>query len=305
MSSASAVDSPIERLALIGVGLIGGSLARALKSAGVCSHVVGYARDPAALERAKELGVIDEYRADPETAVQGADMVVLAIPVGVIKPIMGRIAAHLSPQAVITDVGSTKGSVVADARATLDGHLRKFVPGHPIAGNEKRGVDASFAELFEAHRVILTPLPETSPQAFERVKWMWERTGAMVEVMDVEEHDQVLAATSHLPHALAFTLVHSLATMDDSERLFRFAAGGFADFTRIASSSPEMWRDIVVNNPRHLIAMIERFKRDLDQLADAIGNNDGETIRRVFDTAKCARDRFTERRLGRGDQANP
>ncbi|MEK7322902.1 MAG: prephenate dehydrogenase/arogenate dehydrogenase family protein [Pseudomonadota bacterium] len=282
----------INRLCIIGVGLIGGSLARALKRAGACAEVVGCGRDEAALRRAVELGVIDRYHSDPALAVSGTDVVVLAVPLGMMEPVLRRIAPALSAGAVITDVGSAKGSVVAAAQAVFGTVPARFVPGHPIAGTEKSGVEASFAELFQGRRVILTPLSGTDAEAHRIVRRMWEQTGAEVVDMAVEHHDEVLAATSHLPHLLALALVDTLARMQETAEIFRYAAGGFRDFTRIASSDPKMWRDICLANREAVVAMLDRFSDDLAGLRDAIDAEDGEAIAEVFTRAKTARDRF-------------
>ncbi|MDX1250942.1 MAG: prephenate dehydrogenase/arogenate dehydrogenase family protein [Gammaproteobacteria bacterium] len=282
----------INRLAIIGVGLIGGSLARAARRAGVCSEIVGGGRDEAQLRRAVELGVIDRYELDIAAAVGDADMVVVAVPLGAMEAVLRRIAGRVRPDAVITDVGSAKGSVVAAARAAFGEVPPGFVPGHPIAGTEKSGVEASFAELFESRRVILTPLSTTSAQALAAVRALWQQAGAEVVEMDVAHHDEVLAATSHLPHVLAYALVDTLVGMDASEEIFRFAAGGFRDFTRIASSDPAMWRDICIANRAALLAVLERFRAELSSLTAAIEAADGERIVSVFSRAKAARDRY-------------
>lgn len=282
----------INRLAIIGVGLIGGSLARAARRAGVCREIVGGGRDEAQLRRAVELGVIDRYALDIAAAVADADMVVVAVPLGAMEAVLRRIAGRARPDAVITDVGSAKGSVVAAARAAFGEVPPGFVPGHPIAGTEKSGVEASFAELFEGRRVILTPLSNTSAQALAAVRALWQQAGAEVVEMDVAHHDEVLAATSHLPHVLAYALVDTLVGMDASEEIFRFSAGGFRDFTRIASSDPAMWRDICIANRAALLAVLERFRAELSSLTAAIEAADGERIVSVFSRAKAARDRF-------------
>lgn len=282
----------IERLCIVGVGLIGGSLARALRTAGACREVVGCGRDEVQLRRAVELGVIDRYDTDPTRAVAGADVVVLAVPVGVMGEVLGRIAPGLSDTAVVTDVGSTKGSVVEAARSALGPRLPRFVPGHPIAGTERSGVEASFPELFRERRVILTPLPETEPGAVESIREMWCTAGAEVTDMEVTHHDAVLAATSHLPHVLAFNLVDTLARSGEQEEIFAYAAGGFRDFTRIASSDPVMWRDICLANRKAILNAMADFSVHMAELARAIEAEDGEAVEAVFRRAKEARDRF-------------
>jgi prephenate dehydrogenase len=230
----------IERLCVIGVGLIGGSLARALRAAGQVREIIGTSRNADHLRRAVELGVIDRFDTDPARAVQGADMVFVSVPLGAMGSVFAAIRHSLDKNAVVTDGGSAKSSVVADVRRALGEIPPWFVPGHPIAGTERSGVEASFAELYRGRRVILTPLPETDSKAVARVRAMWEATGAVVREMDVAHHDEVLAATSHLPHVLAFALVDSLARMSEQREIFEYAAGGFRDFTRIASSDPVM-----------------------------------------------------------------
>jgi len=283
----------IQRLTIIGVGLIGGSLARALKRAGACGEVVGCGRNTSHLQQAIDLGVIDRYDTHPANAVKNADIVVLAVPLGTMAPMFAAIRDALSPQTIITDAGSAKATVVADARQHLGQHFPRFVPGHPIAGTEKSGVAASFAELFENRRVILTPLEETDSQAVSLVTQMWEKTGANVVNMSVEHHDEVLAATSHLPHLLAYSLVDTLATMHDRTEIFKFAAGGFRDFTRIASSDPRMWHDICLANRDALLKVLALFNDNLAQLAKAISKGDSQTIEDIFTRAKTARDQLT------------
>lgn len=283
----------INKLCIIGVGLIGGSLARALKAAGECGQVVGCGRNTANLAQAVELGVIDGYDTDMRKAAEGADVVVVATPLGAMAKAFAQIAEVLDEAALITDVGSTKASVVADAKAHLGKHLPRFVPGHPIAGSEQNGVTASFAELFQERRVILTPLPETQQTAHERIRNMWEITGAEVVDMEVVHHDEVLAATSHLPHVLAYSLVDTLAQMEDRREIFRYAAGGFRDFTRIASSHPRMWHDICLANQPALVHMLEVFAEDLQKVTEMIRRADSEQLEALFTRAKQKRDEFS------------
>lgn len=282
----------INKLTIIGVGLIGGSLARALKQAGVCQEIVGSGRDATQLEKAVALGVIDRYELDPCVAVQDADVVVLAVPVGATTEVLRKIGPALTPQTVLTDVGSVKQCVIEDARAVFGEIPANFVPGHPIAGTEQSGVEASFAELFQQRRVVLTPLAHTRAEAVQQVRALWEQAGAEVIEMDAARHDAVLAATSHLPHLLAYTLVDTLARTDNNADIFRFAAGGFRDFTRIAASDPVMWRDICLANRSALLSVLEDFDADLEQLRKAIGAGDGARILEVFTRAKQARDQF-------------
>jgi prephenate dehydrogenase len=280
----------INRLALIGVGLIGGSLARALRDAGHVREVIGYGRGLANLQRAVELGVADRIETSLSAAVRDADMVVLATPVGSMADSLGAIAPYLAKDAVVTDVGSVKGTIAAAARAALGEKLADFVPGHPIAGTERTGVEASFSSLFVGRRVVLTPRPETSAEAVARVRAMWQAAGAEVVSMSVEHHDAVLAATSHLPHLLAYALVDMLARLDDSREIFAYAAGGFRDFTRIASSDPVMWRDISLANREAIVSMLKKYRAELDGLIAAVTAGDGAKLQTLFARAKAARD---------------
>lgn len=284
----------IQRLCVIGVGLIGGSLARALRAAGAVEEVVGCGRSVANLERAQELGVVDRWTQDPAQAVAGADLVFVAVPLGNIRQVFGAIRDALAPDAVLTDGGSVKGSVVADARVAFGKIPSGLIPGHPIAGTERSGVDASFPELYQGRQVILTPLPESAPVAVERVSAMWRACGARVTLMDVAHHDEVLAATSHLPHMLAFGLVDALARMRENDEIFRYAAGGFRDFTRIASSDPVMWRDICIANREPLGAMLARFGDEMKDLAATIRGGDADHLLEIFARAKAARDRYVD-----------
>ncbi len=282
----------IRQLTIFGVGLIGGSLALALREAGVVGEVVGCSRREEHLRQALELGVIDRYSLDAAEAVTGADVVFVSVPLGAMRPVFEAMHPGLAADAVITDGGSAKQCVVDDARAAFGTLPPGFVPGHPIAGTEKSGVTAAFPELYRNRRVILTPLPESDPAAVERVRAMWQAAGAEVEEMEVHHHDEVLAATSHLPHMLAFGLVDSLARMRDNDEIFRYAAGGFRDFTRIASSDPVMWRDICIHNRQAILDMTARYQADLEEMVRAIEQGDGETLLEIFSRAKAARDRF-------------
>jgi prephenate dehydrogenase len=282
----------IRRLAILGVGLIGGSLARALRDAGHVQEIVGYGRGLANLQRAVELGVVDRIETSLSAAVNGADMVVMATPVGTMSEMLKTIAPYLGKDAIVTDVGSVKGTVAAAARAALGPKLAAFVPGHPIAGTERSGVEASMASLFVGRRVVLTPLPENKSETVLRVRAMWQAAGAEVVEMSVEHHDEVLAATSHLPHLLAYALVDLLAQLEDRREVFAYAAGGFRDFTRIASSDPVMWRDISLANRAAIVQMLKHYRGELDGLIAAIANGDGDKLQQLFTRAKAARDAF-------------
>jgi prephenate dehydrogenase len=281
----------ITRLCIIGVGLIGGSLALALKKAGYCRTVVGIGRSAENLELALKKGIIDEASHD-YSAVQDADMVVLATPVGATEKICRELVGYLGEAAILTDAGSVKRAVVEQVRQAFGELPINFVPGHPIAGNENSGADAAIDDLFRACRVLLTPTETTSENALEAVRAMWQATGALVETMSIDHHDRVLAATSHLPHMLAFSLVGSLARQEESEDIFRYAAGGFRDFTRIASSDPVMWRDICLYNRGALLKALDQYQNDLTELRQVIDVRDADALQASFSYAKTARDRF-------------
>ncbi|MGH8624577.1 MAG: prephenate dehydrogenase [Gammaproteobacteria bacterium] len=289
----------IEHLGLIGVGLIGGSLARALRQAGAVSHITGFSINLPELKKAVELGVIDAYAKNAAETVAGADMVVVAVPLGAMGSVFAEISPALANETVVTDVGSVKRCVIQDARANLGRHWTRFVPAHPVAGTERSGVAASFAQLFDRHRVVLTPLADTELGAVQRVAAMWESAGAVVECMSVDDHDLILAASSHLPHVLAYVLVQTLATQARCDDIFRLAAGGFADFTRIASSDPRMWHEIVLANRDAILTITERFGENVEALLSALRSGDGEGITKVFGNAKKVRDEFEAHRRKR------
>ncbi len=281
----------IERLCIIGVGLIGSSLSLALRQVGAVGEVVGYGRNRDNLAKGVELGVLDRFETSIAAAVEGADMIVVAVPLGAMQAVLGELAGcDIDDNAVITDVGSAKGSVVSAAQAVLGERMRRFVPGHPIAGTEKSGVEAGFATLYQGRRVILTPLPQTDAEATARVDAMWRDCGAIIEYLDVEHHDRVLAATSHLPHMLAYALVHHLSNLNEHDEIFRYAAGGFRDFTRIASSDPVMWRDVCLANGDALGELIGQFQQELEQVARAIEAGDADRLLKLFSRAKSERD---------------
>jgi prephenate dehydrogenase len=281
-----------ERVAVIGVGLIGGSFALALKAAQACAHVAGAGRNRANLELARSRGIIDSIAADAVAAAHGADLVLVAAPVAQFPKIFHDIASVLGPKALVTDGGSTKRDVVAAARAGLGRKIAQFVPAHPIAGAEKSGAAAASAELFQGRRVVLTPLPENSESGVKRIEAAWTACGARLSRMDPQEHDAVLAAVSHLPHLLAFALVHEVAGRENSAQLFSYAAGGFRDFTRIASSHPEMWRDICIANRDRLLLEAGRFSEKLASLRALLQAGDGEALEKLFAEARAARDEW-------------
>ena len=256
----------INRLAIIGIGLIGGSLSLALKQAGQVKHVVGYARNEATRERALSLGIIDTAAASIEAAVAEADVILLAVPMGAMASVLAEMAPHLTDNMIITDAGSTKAGVVKAASDILGNSISQFVPGHPIAGTEKSGPSAAFATLYQDHKVILTPMKQTNVSAVETIKTMWQQTGAEVSEMTVEHHDLILAATSHIPHLLSFNLVGLLAQNEDVDEVLRYAAGGFRDFSRIASSNPVMWRDICLSNHDAILTLLQQYQQQLTEI---------------------------------------
>ena len=278
----------INKLTLIGVGLIGGSFALALREAGLVREVVGVGRSAENLSAALGMYVIDAY-AEAALAVQGADVVLLAVPVGQMGSMMTAIAPHLAPNTIVTDVGSTKQDVVVLARANLTNHLAQFVPGHPIAGAEQSGVKAARGDLFRERNVVLTPLPETNPAAKELIAQLWQRCGAKVSEMAPAQHDEVFAAVSHLPHLLAFGLVDYIAGQPNAEQLFGFSASGFRDFTRIAGSSPEMWSDICIANRDALLQQLAGYEAELARLKQLIERGDGGALAQLFSAARDAR----------------
>ena len=292
-------------MVILGLGLIGGSLARALRKSGFSKRFVAYGHREPSLRRGVELGVIDDYTLDLDEAIDQADVLVLCAPTliaaDMLRDILPRLAGR-ERTPVISDVASVKGNLRSAAIETL-GHMPpQLVLAHPIAGSEQSGVDASSAELFVDHRVILTPDKDTDPEAVELVRSMWASTGAEVVDMAVAEHDTVLAATSHLPHVLAYALVDALAKSPAGEDIFRFAAGGFRDFTRIASSDPAMWRDISIANQSALLDAIDMFSDQLAHLRRAVADGDGEELYTTFTRAKAARDDFAAILAGRGQR---
>jgi len=284
----------IGRLVVIGLGLIGGSFAKGLRERGLCREVVGVDLDPQSRRLAVELGVVDRCEEQLAVACQGAALIQLAVPILAMEKLLGELAKLDLGDAVLTDVGSAKGNVVRAARLAFGGMPARFVPGHPIAGSEQSGVEAANGELFRRHKVILTPLEQTDPQAVQLVDRLWRELGADVEHMQVEHHDQVLAATSHLPHLLAFGLVDSLAKRSENLEIFRYAAGGFRDFTRIAGSDPVMWHDIFLANREAVLHTLDMFRDDLDALRNAVDAGDGHHLLGVFTRARVAREHFSK-----------
>lgn len=279
-----------QRIALIGIGLIGSSISHASRRGGLAQTIVGNARTPATVETALKLGLISEGFGLAREAVRGADLVILCVPVGLSGKIAEEIAPNLEPGAIVTDVGSVKGAVVRDMAPFIPAGVH-FVAGHPIAGTEQSGPESGFAELFDGRWCILTPEAHTDPSAVAKLKAFWEQLGSNVEIMAPEHHDMVLAITSHVPHLIAFNIVNTaahLGRVTDSE-VIKFSAGGFRDFTRIAASDPTMWRDIFLTNKDAVLEMLGRFTEDLTELQRAIRFGDGEALAKRFAEARAIR----------------
>ena len=276
-------DVVFQRLALIGLGLIGSSVARSVRRHGLVGEIVGHARSEATRSRAMELGLLDRVEADAAAAAAGADCVMVCTPVGTYAAIAAAIAPALLPGTTVTDVGSVKALALADLQAHLPAHVA-IVPAHPIAGTEHSGPDAGFAELFIGRWCILTPGPNADPAAVERVSTLWRSMGSMVETMTPERHDKVLAITSHLPHLIAYTIVGTATDLADDIKsdVIKYSAGGFRDFTRIAASDPVMWRDVFLENREAVLEIMQRFNEDLTALQRAIRHGQGDVLETVF-----------------------
>lgn len=291
------MTSRVDTVAILGLGLIGGSLARALREQGFSRRVIAYGHREPSLQRGLALGVIDGYTLDLDEVIDSADILVICTPTLIAADVLAEILPRLQGldrAPVVTDAASVKGSLMAAAIEACDGTFPPgFVMGHPIAGSERSGVEASRADLYENHRVIITPVKENDENALALVRDMWAATGAEVVDMEVARHDAVLAATSHLPHVLAYALVDALAQSEGSEDIFRCAAGGFRDFTRIASSDPVMWRDIAIANKSALLDAIDLFSDHLGQLRAAVASEDADGMHETFTRAKAARDEFS------------
>lgn len=284
----------LNKVVIFGVGLIGGSFARALKHAGAVHTVVGMGRSQASMARALELGIIDEIGGDMAEALHGADLVLLAAPVAQTGAILAAIAPHLQPGTIVTDAGSTKSDVVLAAREALKDKVAQFVPGHPIAGRETNGPDAAIIDLYQGKKVVLTPLAENAEADVDKVAAAWRACGAILHTLSPEEHDKVFAAVSHLPHLLAFALVDDIANKPHAGLLFQYAASGFRDFTRIAGSSPEMWRDISLANQPALLAELDSYMAQLAALRAHLAAKDGTAIEHVYANAQHARQQWIE-----------
>lgn len=286
----------MKKIVIFGVGLIGGSVALALKKAGSTAQIVGLGRSTESLQTALALGVIDVASTDIASAVQNADLILIATPVAQTPAILKAIQPHLSPNTIITDAGSTKSDVLAYAQATLGAQAKQFVGGHPIAGAEKSGVSAATVDLYSNKNVVLTPIQDNSVDAIQQVKNLWQSCGANVSEMSAATHDSIFAAVSHLPHLLAFALVDDIASRPNAEQLFGFAASGFRDFTRIAGSHPEMWRDISLANKTALLSELNAYQAELAQLKQLLENEDGAGLQALFERASTARNAWAKRK---------
>lgn len=283
----------IHTLGIIGVGLIGGSLAKSLREQDWCDRIIGVDKNIQSLHEAKRLKLIDEGFEQVAECDETPELIVIAVPMKSVSTALAMLHPWFETALAITDVGSTKTSVLEDLKAQFGGQIpANFIPGHPIAGREKNGVLAAVSGLFKGRKVLLTPVEETSQQSIRLVTDMWQKVGAEVEYMQAGMHDKILAATSHLPHALAYALVHCLSMQTHTPEIFRYAAGGFADFTRIASSDPEVWRDICLSNRDELLSALKLFDDSLMQLKKGLENNDGSALQEMFAVAKNSRDQF-------------
>lgn len=285
------------KVVIYGVGLIGGSFSLALKSAGAVEEVVGFGRRPASLREAQDLGIIDRAGINPAHELGDADLVLVATPVGQMQGIFAQIAPYIGPHTVVTDGGSTKSDVAAAAYAAFGNKVGQFVPAHPIAGAENSGAAASRSDLYQSRKVVVTALPENGDEQLDRVKRAWSLCGADIFELSPEQHDRIFAAVSHLPHLLAFALVRDLAERPDAELFFTFAASGFRDFTRIAASHPEMWRDICLANKTALLSEIETYQAQLNDLKAALARGNGEYLEQSFGVAREARRAWGDKQL--------
>jgi cyclohexadieny/prephenate dehydrogenase len=279
-----------DRVALIGIGLIGSSLARVMRRDGLAGHIAGHARTPRTRDKAVELGLIDSMHADPGAAVADADLVMVCTPIGTYAAVGAAIGPHLKPGAIVSDVGSVKQAVIRDLGPAIPDHVH-FVPGHPIAGTEHSGPESGFAELFEGRWCILTPPPGADENAVGRVAEFWRRCGSQVEIMEPSHHDQVLAITSHLPHLIAYCIVGTVTGVEEAtqKEVIKFSASGFRDFTRIAASDPVMWRDIFLNNREAVLEMLGRFSEDLAALQRNIRWGEGDKLNELFTRTRAIR----------------
>ncbi|WP_227544545.1 prephenate dehydrogenase [Sapientia aquatica] len=291
---ATSANEQLKKVVIIGVGLIGGSFALALKKNSAAIHLVGLERSAASLERALVLGIIDEASTDIASALQGADLVVISAPVAQTEVILSAIYPHLEAHTIVTDTGSTKADVEVSARKALQDKIGQFVPAHPIAGRESNGPDAAIASLYQAKKLVITALPENAQSAIDLVATTWQRCGAVPHYLTPSQHDHVFAAVSHLPHLLAYALVDQITEQPQAELRFQYAASGFRDFTRIAGSSPEMWRDISLANRAALLDELTHYQAQLQRVANALKQSDGAELLAIFSNAQAARRRWIQ-----------
>lgn len=284
----------LNKIVIFGTGLIGGSFALALRKANAVGEVVGFGRSVATLEQARSLGIIDRIGQDVSAEVAHADLVLLATPVGQMAELMARIAPHLGAKTLVTDGGSTKCDVVAAAYANMGDKVAQFIPAHPIAGAELSGAAAARAELYAGKKVVLTPILENSIESIDYVRSAWQACGAVVSELSAQQHDEVFAAVSHLPHLLSFALVHDLAQRNNRDQLLSFAASGFRDFTRIAASSPEMWRDICLSNRDALLNELGSYMQELETIHVALAEADADKLQQIFSLAREVRGNWTQ-----------
>ena len=286
---------PFQQITIVGVGLLGGSLARVCKNKHLVENVVGFGRNPEKLKKAQDLGIIDSGTTDLETAVKNSDLVVLCTPVSKLGPLAREMAPFLEPGCIVTDVGSVKKSVVGDIQSPLPDSVH-FVGSHPIAGGEKSGFEASTVDLFEQQKCIVTPTSKTNASALARVKELWEQTGMQVISLDVEEHDTIFGAVSHLPHVIAYTLMNTIGgiSTNNHEEVISFSGGGLRDITRIASSDPVMWRDICLANKKPVLSLIDKFQTALQQVRNTIEKEDNQLLEQTFETANKYRLNLSE-----------
>jgi cyclohexadieny/prephenate dehydrogenase len=279
-----------DRVAILGVGLIGSSLARVMRRDGLARHIAGHARSQKTRDKAVELGLVDSMHADAGAAVADSDLVMVCTPLGAYAALGAAIGPHLKPGAILSDVGSVKQAVIRDLGPAVPDHVH-FVPGHPIAGTEHSGPESGFAELFDGRWCILTPPPGTDAAAVERVAELWRRCGSQVEIMEPSHHDQVLAITSHLPHLIAYCIVGTVTGVEEAtqKEVIKFSASGFRDFTRIAASDPVMWRDIFLNNREAVLEMLGRFSEDLAALQRNIRWGEGDKLNELFTRTRAIR----------------
>ncbi len=282
------------KIILFGVGLIGGSFALALKKANIAAEIVGFSRSPNSLKIAQEIGIIDRAGINPTHEISDADLIMIATPIRQIPPILEKIYPYLKNNTILTDVGSSKVEIIQQARKILKGRIGQFIPAHPIAGTQYSGPKAAFADLFQNKKLVITPLPENKDEVLDRIKLMWRTCGAEISELSPEIHDTIFAGVSHLPHLLSFALVAELAKRENSNVFFEFAASGFRDFTRIAASDAEMWRDICLSNRHALIAEISYYQNLLNNINAALALDDGEMLQKIFNQASQARNEWEQ-----------